>query len=223
MLRKVAMPSFAQIRDNPSAVSYYFRRTFAVGALISFAVFFGIASVAPTAVPLILGEKWAPSTWLMFAVCLGMPFSSLIGLYGPTLQATGHHKLALANTTLALLLFLVTFTLGALNGPLGLATAWAVSFPILFTIVTFRSAPRLGVRPIAVFKTIAAPLAAAAIMLATNMAFGVFLPWRLHPIAMLLSQILLGIATYLLSIYLMDRKIIGSTVRMFVIKKTQPV
>ncbi len=215
LLRKIAMPSFAQIRENPSAVRYYFRRTFALGALVSFAVFFGIASVAASAVPLILGEKWTPSIWLLFAVCLGMPFSGLIGLYSPILQATGQHKMALSNTTIALLLFSVTFTLGALVGPLGLASAWAVSFPILFAIVTVRSAPKLNVKPAEVFSAIRGPMIAGVLMLGVNLALQYNIPWDWPPAAMLAMQIVVGTGVYFLALVALDKEALLSSVQMF--------
>ncbi len=187
-----------------------------------FGVFFGIASVAPDRCTAnCSATDGHRALGLLFTVCLGMPFSSLIGLYSPILQATGHHALALSNTTLALVLFSVTFTVGALQGPLGLASAWAISFPILFLIITLRSAPRLGVRPTDVFMNIIAPLSAAALMLAANLIYWHFSPFNMQPAVMLATQIVLGAATYIFSLLLLDGKALKSAIAMVAGKRTK--
>jgi O-antigen/teichoic acid export membrane protein len=209
ILKKVALPSFAKLRDDHSAAAYYFRLSLSLGALAVFPVFFGIASVSPTAVPLVLGEKWIPSTWILFVVCLGMPFNTLTGLFAPLLVATGNHATVLSNTTFALMIFAVTFTVGAFIGPLGLAAAWALSFPVVFVMTSVRSAPKISVNLGSVFAAIRSPLFAASAMLGANMAAYYFIAPETSPFLVLFLQILLGAVVYFATILLIDRKLVA--------------
>jgi len=209
ILKKVALPSFAKLRDDRSAAAYYFRLSLSLGALAVFPVFFGIASVSPTAVPLVLGEKWIPSTWILFVVCLGMPFNTLTGLFAPLLVATGNHATVLSNTSFALMIFAVTFTVGAFIGPLGLAAAWALSFPVVFVMTSVRSAPKISVNLGSVFAAIRSPLFAASAMLGANMAAYYFIAPETSPFLVLFLQILLGAVVYFATILLIDRKLVA--------------
>lgn len=84
IITRVAFPVFAKIQHDTEALKNGYIRLIRVLTTINAPLLFGIAAVAPLAVPMIFGEKWSPSIQLIqvlsfvaFLRCTGNPIGSL--------------------------------------------------------------------------------------------------------------------------------------------------
>jgi len=85
VLTRVAFPVFSKIQENMLRMKRGYLKLLQLLSLVNFPVTFGMAAVAPLAVPVIYGEKWIPSVVLIQILALaavlrsmGSPQSSLL-------------------------------------------------------------------------------------------------------------------------------------------------
>lgn len=85
----VALTTFSRLQHEPARLRRAYLRMVEVAALGSCPVFFGLAAVAPHAVPLMFGAKWLPAVPLMQAMSL-MALAAVINvLFAPLMTAVG--------------------------------------------------------------------------------------------------------------------------------------
>lgn len=165
---RVLFPAFVKVRDRPAELQYAFVLALAVQMMIAVPAAVGLALIAPEAVALLLGERWAGA----------VPFVQVLALvYGLNAISHGASYLLLSLgrvriLAIAIWLQILVFGLGAVTfladaDPLGLAH-WRLAvvslYALGFVLLIFREVPTL--RPREVFAAVWRPVVAAGFMAA---------------------------------------------------------
>lgn len=140
-LRRAMFPTLSKAANDPENLERLFLLSFSAIAVVCFSVGFGLSSVAPELVPIVLGDKWAsavvPMTWLSIFGA----FTALILALEMLLWVAGKTRASAAQTWLELALLLPTLYFAAqANGIEGAAIArLAVSITIVPVMIYFAS------------------------------------------------------------------------------------
>jgi PST family polysaccharide transporter len=85
----IAMPALSQLQHDHSRMREAIYKGMELNALVTFAVFGGLAAVAPTLVPLVFGEQWRPAAPMLRLLSI---YALVLGLFvycHPALLASG--------------------------------------------------------------------------------------------------------------------------------------
>jgi O-antigen/teichoic acid export membrane protein len=201
---KVSFAAFSRIQAEPDRVVRNVLRGVRLSSLLAFPFYFGLAVIAPECIPLILGDKWAGIVPPLQILCLVFPLRTVAAILPPALYAVGRPGVNLANVLIALVLMSVAFLLGVQNGVVGLATAWAIAYPLVFLISSARGLRALVI-PARSFAGAVLPAAAAGAVMGSAVALlRVALPIGNVP-AQLAVVIVLGTLVYAGVLYPMRR------------------
>ncbi len=202
-LNALAMPIAARAQANPQALQALLARAIRLSSAIAFPAYLGLATIAPTLVPLIVGPGWQPAVacmQIMLLLGLRAPMNAfnsgvLRGLGRPDLQA-----LTLAIGTA------MTLVLVPLAAPQGL-----IAVTLVVTARRFVTWP-LGARQVQRLtgfdwrgqaREAAPTLAAALIMVAAVTALQWALAGQLTALPLLLLAVSVGATTYALALALL--------------------
>src|SRR5262249_33398910 len=160
-------------------------------------MFLGMMVIAPTFVPLLLGEKWIGATPIFQVLCLSTLLYAFFFFSGALIIAKGRGALGLAWRTGLTLATIGPAAVGAHYGQaLGLSAGVAATtvlaiLPYYFLVLRHLLGPCLP----ELMRALGAPLALGAVMATVVFLAGAMLDgWQ--PLAMLLVQIALGAAVY---------------------------
>ena len=167
ILNEVAFPAFARIQDEPERVAYHVLQAVRLMSLCAFPVFWGIGSVAPEIIRVLLGDKWEPAILPLQLLAIVMPVRLIGQLMPPTLQGVGKAKLAARNQLLVCVAMISAFLVGVRFGIPGLSIAWLAVFPLTFLANLRTWLPVLGLRASQLLGAMARPAIAGAAMLAS--------------------------------------------------------
>jgi O-antigen/teichoic acid export membrane protein len=203
LLKQVAFPAFSQIQDQPERIKGYIIKAQKLSLIITIPIFWGLASVVDLVIPIVIGERWAGAIIPTMIMLLIMPLRFSEELFNPAIksQQKAGHLLINAIIMLVLLMFGLLFFVG--QGAVGLALAWACSFPVAYLIVLRRNCRLFEISLVALIKQFLAPLGAGFFM--------IFVVYGLKQIdnevtaLNMFSQILLGGGTFILSLIMFDR------------------
>lgn len=198
IITRVAFPVFAKMQNDTEALRRGYLRLTRVVATINAPLLLGLAAVAPLAVPLIFGAKWAPSIVLIQIL-------SFVALWRSTGNPIGSLQLAKGRADLGFkwncFLFVVSVPTIYTGIKLGGVTGVVVSLLVLQTLVQV-PAYRYFLRPLigacaweytlAIFKPIASACVMAVVVIALPL---LFQGWP-HAVE-LSAQIMLGACVYI--------------------------
>jgi O-antigen/teichoic acid export membrane protein len=115
-------------------------------ALVTFPMFVGLSLVSDSAVELFLGARWLPVVFPLKVLCLVSCVRAIETVNAPVTMAKGQPRVVVFNTLIAALVLPVSFYAGArYAGINGVALAWLVTRPFLFTVVTIQTVRVVGV------------------------------------------------------------------------------
>jgi O-antigen/teichoic acid export membrane protein len=163
-LRRAMFPTLARVSEDSTELEKLFLLSFSAIAVMCFSVGFGLMSVAPEFIPVVLGDKWLSGVDAMRWLALYGAFSSLILTLEMPLWVTGRTRLSAAQTWLELALLVPSAFLAArAHGIEGAAMArLAVSIVLMPVMLRFVSgACAIGLEKLygAIWRPIAAGLA----------------------------------------------------------------
>jgi teichuronic acid exporter len=146
IVNQIAFPAFSRMQGDARKVAASMLVGVRVLSLIAFAVLWGLSSIAPEVVNVILGSKWGPAVVPLQVLGLVMPLR-MIGNFVPNaVQGMGRSDIILKNAATVALIGPTAFLIGVNWGLLGLSAAWLVATPLLFAENMMRSLPVLGLR-----------------------------------------------------------------------------
>ena len=181
-LNEVAFPAYARMQQDPALLSASFLKAVRLIMLITCPLYFGLSVVAPDAVAVVLGPKWAAMAPLMTVLAFSMPAQTLHILFAPAVNALGHARIPLRASLLGALVMPPAFLVGLHWGAMGLAWAWLTVFPLLplFTFVQARRLLGIGARQLAaaVAPGLLASMAMALVVGLLQRQFGAAAPWQ---------------------------------------------
>jgi teichuronic acid exporter len=165
-------------------------------SLLAFPTFLGMAAVAPEAVALFLGGRWAEAVLPMQILCLAFPFRATGLLFAPALLGAGRARLVVENNAIILGCVAIAIAVGVQWGVVGLCVGWLLGYLPAFCIVAYRTMAALELPTREVIGAMTLSLAGALVMIGA-----VWLARRLvgvswPPPAVLASLILVGMGSY---------------------------
>ena len=136
LINGVAFPAFSSMQHDIRKVRENVQLGVGVLSFFAFPVAWGMSSIAPEIVEVILGPKWVLATIPLQALALIMPLRIMGNFVGIAVQGLGRPDIALRNTIWASIIGPPVLVAGAYSGQLiGLSSAWlVVSFTLLFSL-----------------------------------------------------------------------------------------
>lgn len=199
VVNDISLPAYAELQHQQGAVPKLFLETIRTHAIVGFALFWGLASVAPYAVPVLFGPHWHWAVFPLIALAAIAPIRLIGSIETPAMTGIGRPGVLLRTK----LIIAPTMTVAMLVacrwwGVRGAALAWLVIFPLCYGY-TFRYVlEAAGIRYGRVVEAVRGPVGAAALMvLAVVLAeYGLA---RVTPssLMVLVTGILTGASTYI--------------------------
>lgn len=205
VVNQVAFPAFAELQGRPEIVRQHVLKAVRMLSFVSFPVLWGISSISPEIVDVLLGEHWASATLPLQILPLVMPLSMLSPFFNVVFQGLGRAAMVLRNVATACFLMPIGFLVGARWGVDGLAFAWIIVFPLVFAINLRRMLPQIGLRVANVVAEMAPSAIAGAVMYVAVAVGREACSGRVPPVALMALLIVIGGCTYAVAALLMNR------------------
>ena len=164
IMHQVALPAYSQLQDNKELAASYALKASRAIAIIAFPVFFGISSIAPELVRLVLGEKWLPAIVPLQLLALVIPLRTIQISVGPAVNGMGRPDVNVKNLIVACIAMPLAFYIGTFYGLLGVSLAWLIAYTLWFVFMLSRALPVMGLTLGRFLKTIWIPAFYSAVM-----------------------------------------------------------
>jgi len=147
LVNQVAFPTFSRMQHDLEKVGASVLVGVRILSFFGFPVLWGISSIAPELVEVVLGSKWIPSTLPLQILAVIIPLRMLGNFVATAIQGVGRSDIVLRNIIWACAMFPIAFFVGA-NwwGLLGLSVAWLLVAPLVFLQAMVRGLPVIGLR-----------------------------------------------------------------------------
>jgi O-antigen/teichoic acid export membrane protein len=170
LVMRVTGPLFARVQNDPVLVRRYFRIGTEALSLAVFPLMFGLAAVAPEAVQVVLGPKWAgavgPIRWL--AVFMGL--RTLSTLMTQVLTSLRYTRFNMLISLLSFVVMPVAFVVASRWGTTAVAASWIVLAPVTVLPLLVKLLRAIHVRYRDYLAMLAPALVASAVMVAAVLA-----------------------------------------------------
>ena len=210
LLNEIAFPAFSSIQTDGEKVTAYLLKAIRLISFFAFPIFFGLASVAPVFVELVLGPKWLEAAYPLAILSMVMPLRMIVNIYASTLRGIGRAGVSVLLTILTGLIMVVGFVLGSRWGIKGVCLSWLITVPVSTFLVALIARPFCGFGAFKLIRELFAPLLASTIMFA-----GVIYSYPLlqnylseytfSTICILIAQVLLGVVIYVPLTWIFNR------------------
>lgn len=156
LINQVAFPTFSRMQHDVRNVGENLLLGTRLLSFFAFPVLWGMSSIAPELVEVILGTKWLQAVVPLQVLALIVPLRIVAGFVSIAVQGMGRSDIVLRNTIWAAAIAPPLLIAGVYTGGLiGLSLAWLVLSPLLFLFSMRRSAPVVGLRTRQVFAAMA--------------------------------------------------------------------
>ncbi len=208
LVKQVAFPAYSKLHQGNDQLAPYVLKANGLIMVTAFPIFFGLAATAPALVPLLLGEKWLGVILPASLIPLMLPLRASQELMDPAFEASGQPEGALKNWLITLAIMTPILYLGALHGGIsGISWAWVTGIPLCYLITSYRAIRSLNLPAGRFAGTVLRPLFPALVMFISIRSFHQFAEGELTlPGLLLLTEVLLGAAVYLLLAWFLCRR-----------------
>ncbi|HEX2013580.1 MAG TPA: lipopolysaccharide biosynthesis protein [Roseateles sp.] len=205
IVNTVAYPTIAQMNREGESVRPALLTGLRLFAYLLVPVLWGLATVAPWLIELLLGAPWAGAVLPLQIVCAVLPLRLVSVLLSSVLQGLGHAGLELRNTLTGVLLLLPCFVLGAQFGAVGLAGGWVLGLPLMVALNLRRAHGVLQIGILDALRAVGRPMLCSGLMCAGVAAAGLALGRQGSTVLGVTSMVLTGMLAYALALWLLDR------------------
>ena len=195
IINQVAFPAFASIQTDTQKVASHFLKSVRIMSLLAFPVLWGISSIAPEFVNLLLGKKWSIAVVPLQILSLVIPIRMVSNLMSPPLLGLGRADTNFLNVITASLALPVGFLVGCHWGIIGVSIAWSTIFPIVFISNLSRTARVLKITVGDVIREMVSPVVAASAMYISVSIIKLFIP-EFDYMVSLTSSVVVGVVVY---------------------------
>lgn len=146
IINQAATPTLAEIKhqDHPEQKIFLLITLRLLGYLI-IPCLWGMATISPWLVPVMLGEKWEPAIIPLQIICTALPARMLTNLTSTALIAFGYVSIDMRNQLFGIAIFPFAYFIGANFGITGLAISLAISLPVIAAVALYSSESALGI------------------------------------------------------------------------------
>ena len=152
IVNQIAFPAFAEAQHDARAVTWHMLKGIRLLSFLSFPVLWGISSIAPEIVAVLLGSKWESAIVPLQVLPLVMPVTILSPFLNTAFQGIGKSYIVLRNAMTACVILPAAFWIGAHWGLLGMSLAWLIGFPLVFYLNLRRMLPLVGLKVSSVWR-----------------------------------------------------------------------
>jgi len=210
IVNQVAFPAFSRIQDDKGNVANKLLLGVRVLSFAAFAVLWGVSSVAPEVVQVILGPTWEPAVVPLQLLGLIMPLRTIGNFLPAAVQGIGRSDILLRNAVAFAIIGPAAFFVGVHWGLLGLCAAWLVGTPGIFAHNLRHSLPALGL-DFRQFGKAMIPAAAAGVIMWIAVAMTRILMVVDHGLLRLVTLVVVGAVGYLAGSFVVNRQGLRST------------
>lgn len=165
-LNQVALPAVARLQDDMERLRRRMIEAARVLTVVSVALLWGLSSITPELVSVILGPKWRGAVYPMQIITLVVPLRMLSATFATAAIGIGRVGADVRNNIQTAIILPPAFFIGTFWGVDGLATAWLFAVPLLFALNFPRMAGALAVDLRDIWRAVWRPAAAGAAMYA---------------------------------------------------------
>ncbi len=163
-LNEVAFTAYARLQNDRAAVIRSFETATRIIMLVSLPFYAGLAITADPLVHAVLGEKWLEAVPIVRVLALAMPFVTLQILFAPAATALGRPRVQVYGAAAGAIVMPAAFALSVGFGPVGMAWAWVLAFPLVLIVTAALSLPIIGISAGTLARAILPGLLASAVM-----------------------------------------------------------
>jgi len=208
ILNQVLFPILSRNQHDLPAIRAGVLQMLGYIGLLSFPLLWGMASVAPEIVSVVLGKGWEGAVLPLQVLCLVMPFRTLTQMLPTVTDALGQPGINFRNVLLSCLLMPPAFYLGTRWGIKGVAYAWLLAYPVVLFFNMRRMLAAIGVPAEAVARRAGPAVLCAALMFGAVTLLRAPLAGQPRPWA-LLAEVLGGMLAYGLASMLLNRAMVA--------------
>jgi PST family polysaccharide transporter len=201
----VSLPAFSKLQQDHGKMRQAMYGAMELNALVSFAVFVGIATVASDFIPLLFGTKWAPAGALCALLSLYALVDALQVFFYPTLLASGGTGKFVFLNILHAIGVLLACIVGIQFGIIHLVQGLILNALILAVPAIFFLRNRIGLDPLRYCKPCLVPALASIFMAAMVYLVSVVFPSIEPSVPHVVCKVIVGAISYLGFIFLFNR------------------
>lgn len=198
LVNQVSLPSFAAVQGDMKRWTSGYLKFIRLVSAIAFPLFWGMAAAGPVALPLVLGQKWAPTVVPFVLLCIPLPLRAARSLSTTALLGLGRSDVSFKVIAAWAGILTPLLFVGVHYGMIGVACAWAFGFPVVYLcyVLIVSKDLRISVRGLL------APMAVPAMAAAACAAVAALAAWttlgRIPALAVVLLQVASGLLCYVL-------------------------
>jgi O-antigen/teichoic acid export membrane protein len=196
IINQVAFPAFSRIQNDSQKASSHFLKAVRVMSFLAFPVLWGMSSIAPELVAVLLGDKWKLAVLPFQLLSLVIPIRMISNLMSPAVMGLGRPDIEFFNLLFASVVIPIGILIGVHWGLLGVSLAWVILYPLVFLRYVSRVVRVLEIRMVDVFLAMARPVLGAFIMYAAVMGIRAVLGTDAEGIWYLVLLIICGAMVY---------------------------
>lgn len=206
-LNEVSYTGYAKVKNDQSAIAYYFIQSSKIIALLAFSVFWGMASIAEPLINIVIGGKWLSAAPILQILALVMPFRIYQLAVHSAIAGIGFPKFNTKNLSVLCVLIPSTVYIGLQWGLIGAAIGWALGYMVFFIWMIIRSLNFLNVNIVDFGRSFLIPMLAGGAMFSLNyfLYHNIFEPTELTTLAYL---IVIGTIIYFAVIFTLDKALL---------------
>ena len=211
MVNQVAFSAISRMQDQKHEMQLGLMKALRWLAYLAFPAIYGLASVAPEFIPLVLGTNWTGAVLPLQLVALIIPLRMVSALLATANSGLGRADVTFKNTMAGVIVLPACFLVGVQWGEVGLAAAWSVGVPIVFALNFKRTSHVTGLSGKQLLTAVSKPLTAALAMVVALILLRFALPTTLPLWVTLCLLIVTGAVVYALTTLALDlelRKIV---------------
>jgi O-antigen/teichoic acid export membrane protein len=204
----VLFPTVAKIQNSLPAIQRLNIEAMRTAAIITVPAFVGLACVAPSLIPMLLGDAWADAVGTMQILCVATFFNLFIAIYAPTLLALGmpgwQFVVNAVMTTATLLLLPVLARLGLPFAATAVAIAAGLGWPLQLLVVRYTTHMDVIKQQVVIVPA----LIGSAIMAFAVLVYHNALKTVVDEPFLLATEILIGIVVYVCLMLILQRSFV---------------
>lgn len=207
IVNQVALPAYAELRNDRRGIARLTLETMRTHAVVGFPIFWGLASVADSAVPVLFGERWQAAVFPLIAFSAIAPLRLIGSIESPAMTGTGNPGILLKTKWILVPGMTVALAIGCwLGGINGAALTWLLAFPVCYTLAFHYVLAKVGLTYREVLAALRGPAIVAALMVVVvRLGSSAAAEMSLAPALGLFAQIAIGALSYALLLRVIDR------------------
>ncbi len=204
-LEPVLFRAFSIIQNDRGRILAAYKKVLLTFSLISYPIFFGLASVAPSFIYLFYGERWMPSVIPLQIMCFSGLFHLQLKVITIVMNAMGEVKVETGLRAIALILLLIGCGIGSKWGIVGVATAVTMVSGILCLAVTIYFSHLTQLNFFVLVRPQAAPFAASVLMsVMVLLVKNLLLEGDVYSFSVLFSSVTVGVFAYVGALFILS-------------------